>query len=161
MKASLNNWNDCDVVVMLPGLIRLPRPAVLNAGVQLACLPLSPPAVSQASQGSIATIVGWGHTNLRNRVEQPHWSRSSEILGSHWLRSGFCFAIKCDHNVEGPTLLRDQADGVLESSSLVDRIAEYNQQKARVKIISLEECQEQWGDTVAPLLSSQGQSLLS
>ena len=64
-------------------------------------------------------------------------------------------------DLEGPTLPRDQADGVFESSSLVDRIAEYNQQKARVRIISLEECEERWGDTVAPLLSSQGQSLLS
>jgi len=101
-------------LVSQQGLIRLPRPALLNAGVQLVCLPLSPPALAQAQPGTTATIVGWGHTNLR-----------------------------------------DQADGVLESSSLVDRIAEYNQQKARVKIISLEECQEQWGNSLAPLLSTQ------
>ena len=50
-----------------------------------------------------------------------------------------------------------QADGVLESSSLTHRIAEYNQQKAKVKIISLEECQELWDNSLGPLLPSQGQ----
>ena len=54
---------------MLSGLIRLPRPAVLNAGVELSCLPLSPPAVSLAAPGATATIVGWGHTNLRDQAE--------------------------------------------------------------------------------------------
>ena len=49
-----------------------------------------------------------------------------------------------------------QADGVLESLVLGARIAEYNQQKAEVKIISLAECQEQWDDSLGPLLPSQG-----
>ena len=52
-----------------------------------------------------------------------------------------------------------QADGVLESLVLGARIAEYNQQKAEVKIISLAECQEQWDDSLGPLLPSQGQSV--
>ena len=55
--------------VILAGLIRLPSPAVLNPGVQLTCLPLSPPAVSQAIPGTTATIVGWGHTNLRDQAK--------------------------------------------------------------------------------------------
>jgi len=91
------------------GLIRLPRPAVLNTGVQLSCLPLSPLALSLAAPGSTATIVGWGHTNLREQI--------------------------------------------MESASL--GIAEYVQQKAEMKIISLEECQDRWDSSLGPLLQSQ------
>ena len=40
-----------------------------TAGLQLSCLPLSPSSLSLARPGSWATIVGWGHTNLRDQAE--------------------------------------------------------------------------------------------
>ena len=44
----------------------------------------------------------------------------------------------------------------MESASL--GIAEYVQQKAEMKIISLEECQDRWDSSLGPLLHSQGQT---
>ena len=48
-------------------LIRLPRPAQLNGGVQFACLPLPGRAGVAGLQdwsavGSRATVVGWGYS---------------------------------------------------------------------------------------------------
>ena len=50
-------------------------------------------------------------------------------------------------------------DQLLESANIGQRIAEYRQQKAAVNIISLEECQDRWGEGIAPLTASQGQTV--
>merc|ERR1712032_709005 len=53
-------------------LIRLPRPATFNAGVQPACLPTAPelasdnlnvPDLDEGLTGTRPVVVGWGHTN--------------------------------------------------------------------------------------------------
>ena len=44
-------------------LIRLPRPAILNAGVQVVCLPLAIADPQEELGSSRAVVVGWGYTD--------------------------------------------------------------------------------------------------
>ena len=49
-------------------LIRLPRDAILNAGVQFGCLPLTPPDQDLAAEGEEGRIIGWGHTKANDAL---------------------------------------------------------------------------------------------